>query len=382
MRSIYLDNGATSFPKAPGVAEAMMHYIRDVGANINRGSYAQALDAGTVVLETRRQLARIFHFTGPESHVVFTPGATYGLNQLLRGFLSAGDHVIVSSLEHNAVLRPLHELEMAGVSVSVIPADAEGRTDPDDIRPLMQAATKLVLVCHASNVSGNLFPLEAVAKLCREEGISLAVDAAQTAGHYPIDFEELHLAALCVPGHKGLLGPQGIGALLLAPEFARKLRPIVTGGTGSISDQVVQPEFLPDRFESGTPNLPGIFGLHAALTYIEEKGIPFFQHREAKLAERLVQGLQGLPLRILGAGAPRVGVVSIDFADIDNGTASFQLEDTYGILTRCGLQCAPQAHHTLGSFPEGSVRFSIGYATTEEEIDKTIQAVREICGTR
>ena len=361
------------------MAQAVFHYVNDVGANINRGSYAKALDAAEVVFDTRRQLARLFHFTESESHVVFTPGATYGLNQILKGFLKAGDHLIVSSLEHNAVLRPLTELQEQGVAVSMIPADGEGRTKAADLLPLIQDRTRLVLVCHASNVSGTIFPLEEIADICWQRHIPLAVDAAQTAGHRSIDFEALHLAALCVPGHKGLLGPQGIGVLLLAPEFAAALRPLITGGTGSISDKAVQPTFLPDRFESGTQNLPGIFGLHAALSYIEEQGAETIGQQEAVLAERLVQGLQGLPLRILGAGSKRVAVVSVDFSRIDNAAAAFRLEDEYGILTRCGLQCAPMAHQTLGSFPEGSVRFSMGYATTEEDIDRTIEAVRAIC---
>lgn len=379
MNSIYLDNGATSFPKAPGVAEAMIHYICDVGTNINRGTYAKAIDAASIVLDTRRKLAKLFHFTGPESHVVFTSGATYGLNQILKGFLKPGDHVIVSSLEHNAVLRPLTELKAQGVEVSAIPADREGATKASELLPLLRLNTRLVLICHASNVSGTLFPLEELSFFCWKEGLPLAVDAAQTAGHRAIDFEALRLAALCVPGHKGILGPQGIGALLLAPDFAAAQRPLVTGGTGSISDSEVQPDFLPDRFESGTQNLPGIFGLHAALSYLEKRGIDAIGQHEAVLTDMLIQGLRGLPLRILGALEKRVGIVSVDFSNIDNAAAAFRLEDEYGILTRCGLQCAPMAHRTLGSFPEGSVRFSVGHKTTMEEIRITVQAVREIC---
>ncbi len=242
MKSCYMDNGATSFPKAPGVGEAMADYLLHNGANVNRGTYGRASSAAMTVLETRLMLKELFHFPGKESEVILTPGQTYGLNQILQGFLRAGDHVIVSSMEHNAVMRPIMELCRCGVEFSRIPADRAGCTRAEDLLPLIRENTKLVMVSHASNVSGTIFPLEEVAELCREHGIPLAVDAAQTAGHRDIDFGRLGLAALSVPGHKGLLGPQGIGALLLAHDFSVQLRPLVTGGTGSASDSEFQPD--------------------------------------------------------------------------------------------------------------------------------------------
>jgi cysteine desulfurase family protein len=380
MDSIYMDNGATSFPKAPGVAEAVAHYLCDVGININRGSYAQAVDAATIVLETRRRLARLFHFLGDESQVIFTPGATFGLNQILKGFVRPGDHVIVSSLEHNAVMRPLQELYGQGVEYSCIPADSDGNTDSRELNNLIRTNTRLILVNHASNVSGNVIPLEEISRICWQKGIPLAVDAAQTAGHHPIDFAALHLAALCVPGHKGLLGPQGLGALLLADNFVQELQPLLTGGTGSASDKFVQPKFLPDRFESGTQNLPGIFGLHAALGYLEGQGVENIGSREQELTESFLTELQNLPLRILGLKArERVAVISIDCAHIDNAIAAFRLEEEFGILTRCGLHCAPMAHQTLQSFPQGSIRFSLGAMTTDADVEKTVRAIRQVC---
>ncbi len=380
MTGIYLDNAVTAYPKAPGVGGAMHRYIDEVGANISRGCYAKAMDAALVVLEARERLARLFHFPGQTNQVIFTPGATFGLNLLLRGYLRPGDHVLVSSLEHNAVMRPLQELAAQGISFSRIPADQDGRTDAAAIPPLLRAGTRLILVSHASNVSGTLFPLAEAAAIAKEQGIPLAVDGAQTAGHYPLDFRALGLAALCVPGHKGLLGPQGIGALLLAEDFAKDLRPLISGGTGSSSDLEIQPVLLPDRFESGTLNLPGIFGLHAALGFVLEQGIEKLRAHELALTQRLLDGVAGLPLRVAGPlqAAQRVGVVSLDFARLDNAMAAFRLEQEFGIASRCGLHCAPNAHKTLGTFPQGTLRLSPGYATTEKEIDAAVAAIKII----
>ena len=378
---MYFDNGASSFPKAPGVGEAMLEYINRNGANVNRGVYAKASSAAATLLETREQLAALFHFTGDISHVVFTPGVTFALNQVLRGYLRPGDHCIVSSLEHNAVMRPLQELKAVGVEFDRIPADENGVTDPEAILPMIKENTKLVVVSHASNVCGAIFPLKRVAAICHERGIPLAVDAAQTAGHVDIDFDALHLSTLCVPGHKGLLGPQGIGAMLLDKNFAAKLNPIITGGTGSASDSEIQPLYMPDRFESGTLNIPGIFGLHASLAFILQQGTEHFRQHEKQLTERFLAGLRDLPIRIAGPGDSnkQVGVVSVDFGELDNAEIAFRLEDEFGVLTRCGLHCAPNAHKTLHTFPQGTVRFSVGYTTTEEEIDAVIRAIRTVC---
>ena len=377
--SVYLDNGATSFPKAPGVGEAMARYINEIGANINRGAYKQASDAGMAVLDTRTALAALFGFGGGEDHVVFTPGATAGLNLLLQGYLREGDHVIVSSMEHNAVMRPLVALADKGVSFSRIPADENGLTNAGDILPLFRPNTRLVLVSHASNVCGALFPLEETADICAQKGVPLAVDAAQTAGHYPIDFDALRLAALCVPGHKGLLGPQGIGVLLLEKGFAHALTPMVTGGTGSASDSETQPKYMPDRFESGTQNLPGIFGLQAALAFVRAKGVAALRAHETVLSAQLLDALEALPLRVAGPKdvKRRVGVVSVDMP-MDNALAAYRLEREYGVLTRCGLHCAPNAHKTLHTFPQGTIRLSLGYATTEADVAAAAEALRAI----
>ena len=384
MKQTYFDHAATSYPKAPGVGDAMAAYIADNCANIGRGTYARAVDAGLTVLDTREQLCRLFHFSGRPVQAVFTPGNTWGLNTVLRGYVRPGerDHVIVGSMEHNAVMRPLTDLAASGATFSRIPADRAGRTDPNDILPLFRENTRLVVVSHASNVSGTLFPLAEVAEICRARGVPLAVDAAQTAGHLPIDFDGLGLAALSVPGHKGLRGPQGVGALLLEKGFAERLSPLIVGGTGSASDSERQPDYLPDKFESGTLNLPGVFGLHAALTWLLGQAPAAMRAREMRLTQRLLDGFGGANVRIVGPCDParQVGVVSLDFLRADNADAAYRLEEEFGILTRCGLHCAPNAHRTLGTFPQGTVRFSIGPETTEGEIDLAVEAVKRIAG--
>jgi len=374
--SIYFDNGATSFPKAPGVSAAMTEYIERVGANVNRSTYGAATDAALTVLEARERLCRLFNFDDP-SHVIFTPGMTAGMNMLLKGFLRPGDHAVVSGMEHNATMRPLMQLAAAGVEFSRISADRDGLIDPTELEKLIRPNTRLVAVLHASNVCGTLLPVKRLGEICRAHGVALILDAAQTAGHYPIDFKELGLSALCAPGHKGLLGPQGIGVLLMEPEFAKLVEPLITGGTGSASDSEVQPHFMPDRFESGTMNIPGVYGLNAALGYILSRGVEDIRAHELSLTKRLLDGLAPLPLRIAGTLelSKRVGVVSVDCTGHDNAEIAYRLESEFGVLTRCGLHCSSAAHKSLGTFPQGTVRFSVGYATTAAEVDEVIAAV-------
>ena len=376
--SVYLDNGATSFPKAPGVGEAMLDYVNNIGANVNRSTYEASSEAEMVLIECRERLCTLFG-TEDITHAVFTPGMTAGLNMLLKGFLRPGDHVIVSSLEHNAMMRPIRQLEAQGVEFSRIPADSRGIIDPKDILPLIRPNTRLVAIMHASNVCGTLLPVKEISDICRERGLPVILDAAQTAGHYPVNMKELGLSALCVPGHKGLLGPQGIGALMLDEEFAKRVEPLISGGTGSASDSELLPPYMPDRFESGTLNIPGIFGLNAALGFILEKGVDTLRAHEEGLTRRFIDGLEGLPLRLAGTKeiSKRVGVVSIDFTGRDNAEVAYEL-DKRGIMTRCGLHCAPSAHKTLGTFPQGTVRFSIGYANAECDVDAAISAIKEI----
>lgn len=377
---VYLDNAATSYPKAPGVASAMADYVEKVGATINRSSYASAQEAGLVTLSLRERLCRLFNHPDP-THAVLTPGATAGLNMVIKGLLRPGDHCLVSSMEHNAVMRPLVQLEREGVAFERIPCDAQGRLRLEALPGMIKLNTRLVVMAHGSNVCGTVQDAEAVGKICRERGVPFALDAAQTAGHIEVDFERFGLAALVVPGHKGLLGPQGIGALLLDADFARRLTPLVAGGTGSASYSEELPGWMPDRFESGTPNMPGVYGWEAALGWLENTGIETLENHEKTLSKRFLEGIYGLKnVKLYGATVPegRTGVFSVGFLNCDNAEAAWRLEREFGILTRCGLHCAPSAHKTLGSFPEGSVRFSTGWANTEADIDAALSAIAAI----
>lgn len=377
---VYLDNAATSYPKAPGVASAMADYVEKVGATINRSSYASAQEAGLVTLSLRERLCRLFNHPDP-THAVLTPGATAGLNMVIKGLLRPGDHCLVSSMEHNAVMRPLVQLEREGVVFERIPCDAQGRLRLEALPGMIKLNTRLVVMAHGSNVCGTVQDAEAVGKICRERGVPFALDAAQTAGHIEVDFERFGLSALVVPGHKGLLGPQGIGALLLDADFARRLTPLVAGGTGSASDSEELPDWMPDRFESGTPNMPGVYGWEAALGWLENTGIETLENHEKTLSKRFLEGIYGLKnVKLYGSTVPegRTGVFSVGFLNCDNAEAAWRLEREFGILTRCGLHCAPSAHKTLGSFPEGSVRFSTGWANTEADIDAALSAIAAI----
>lgn len=380
MHTVYLDNAATSFPKPPAVGARMREYVDEVGASVNRGSYEAAQRAELVTLRLRQRLCALFGFADP-SHVILTPGNTWGLNMLLLGALRPGDHVLVSAMEHNAVMRPLTQLAKRGVAFDRIPCDAEGRLQTGRIEAMLRPNTRLVLLAHASNVSGTVQDAAAVGEICAARGIPFALDAAQTAGHIPLDFTALRLSALSVPAHKGLMGPQGMGALLLRPDFAKTLEPLVSGGTGSVSDSEDIPLYLPDRFEPGTPNLPGIYGWEAALEYLEGITVEAVVAHDRALSARLLGGLRDVPgVSLIGPDTTegRVGVFSLDFPGKDNAEIAARLEEEFGILTRCGLHCAPNAHRTLGTFPRGTVRLSLGWFNTEADIDRALQAVKAL----
>ena len=380
MHTVYLDNAATSFPKPPMVGARMREYVDEVGAPVNRGSYEAAQQAELVTLRLRQRLCALFGFADP-SHVILTPGNTWGLNMLLLGALRRGDHVLVSAMEHNAVMRPLTQLAKHGVVFDRIPCDAEGRLQADRIETMLRLNTRLVLLAHASNVSGTVQDAAAVGEICAARGIAFALDAAQTAGHIPLDFTALHLSALSVPAHKGLMGPQGIGALLLRPDFAKTIEPLVSGGTGSVSDSEDIPVYLPDRFEPGTPHLPGIYGWEAALEYLEGITVEAVAAHDRALTARLLGGLREIPgVALIGPDSVgnRMGVFSLDFPGKDNAEIAARLEEGFGILTRCGLHCAPSAHRTLGTFPRGTVRLSLGWFNTEADIDRALRAIKAV----
>lgn len=377
---IYFDNGSTSFPKAPGVAEAVGNLLSRGAFNINRGNYEGAYEVEETVLETREQLARLFH-AGDSRQVIFTPGITYSLNYFIRGFLKSGDHVLVTGMEHNAVMRPLRCMEKEGVTYDVIPVDREGTVCPDDVEELVRPSTKAVIVLHASNVCGTIVPIEAIGEICRRKDVFFAVDTAQSAGTVPVDMEKSCIDFLAFAGHKGLLGLQGIGGFLISDKLNEQMEPLIAGGTGSVSDSLDMPRTLPDKYESGTMNLPGIIGLHAALDYIEKTGLENIHRRKMELTGYFLEKVKEFPsVRIAGKQGTegRVAVVSLDFQGRDNAVTAFELEQRYGIMTRVGLHCAPMAHRSLGTFSQGTVRFAFSAFNTKEEIDVCIHALHEI----
>ena len=380
MDYIYLDNASTSFPKAPTVATAMSDYITNRGININRGSYALAYDVEDIIYTTRQRLNTLFNGHDP-SHVIFTQNVTMSLNMVIKGLLKAGDHVLVSSMEHNAVMRPLTQLLDKGITFDTIPCDSTGSIQMDSIEPLIRPNTVALIINHASNVCGTIQPLESIGPICKAHNLQFIVDAAQTAGVIPIDVKACHIDALCFTGHKGLLGPQGIGGIILTKEMAQNLTPLIAGGTGSFSHLETLPTHMPDAFESGTLNLPGIIGLNEGLAYIESQGMENIHNHELVLTQSFLEGLQSIDVvNIVGKQniQDRTAVVSITIDGMDPASIAYELESTYYIMTRVGLHCAPRAHQTLGTYPEGTVRFSFGYANTHKDVESALSALHGI----
>ena len=380
MNYIYLDNASTTFPKAPTVATAMSDYITNRGININRGSYALAYDVEDIIYTTRQRLHPLFNGHDP-AHVIFTQNVTMSLNMVIKGLLKAGDHVLVSSMEHNAVMRPLTQLLDKGIAFDTIPCDSTGSIQMDSIEPLIRPNTVALIINHASNVCGTIQPLESIGPICKAHNLQFIVDAAQTAGVIPIDVKACHIDALCFTGHKGLLGPQGIGGIILTKEMAQNLTPLIAGGTGSFSHLETMPTHMPDAFESGTLNLPGIIGLNEGLAYIESQGMENIHNHELALTQAFLEGLQSIDgINIVGKQniQDRTAVVSITIDGMDPANIAYELESTYHIMTRVGLHCAPRAHRTLGTYPEGTVRFSFGYANTHKDVESALSALHRI----
>ncbi|BEP27768.1 aminotransferase class V-fold PLP-dependent enzyme [Helicovermis profundi] len=379
-KRIYLDNGATSFPKAPGVAESMYNYLVNNGASVGRGSYEETLDAQRVIFETRELICKLFNFDKVEN-VVFTKNITESLNTIIKGLLTDNDHVIISSMEHNAVMRPLNSLELKGIDITRVMCNKYGEIDPSDVRDAIKANTKAIIMIHSSNVCGTVLDLEEIGKIAKENNIFFIVDAAQTAGFLDVDFIKLNASVIAFTGHKSLLGPQGTGGFIVSDEICKQINPFIEGGTGSASEDENQPKYMPDKFESGTPNVVGLYGLNASLKFIFETGLENIRNHELKITKMFIEGLNNIKgIKIIGKleTEGRTPVVSVDFLENDNALVSYMLEKSYGISTRVGMHCAPSAHKTLGTFPSGTVRFSFSYFNTEDEIDYTLNSIKEV----
>jgi cysteine desulfurase/selenocysteine lyase len=376
---IYLDNAATSFPKAPGVAEAVLHCLTEAGGNPGRASHRLAREASRIQFQARQACAALFGIREPQ-RLAFTKNATEALNLVILGRVPPGGCVAVSSLEHNAIMRPLRHQEAArGVRLLVVPFDACGRPDPEALRAALAARPDLMLLTAAGNVTGCLPEVGEIAAQCRAARVPLCLDAAQAAGHLPLSVADLGVPLLCFTGHKGLLGPGGTGGFWAAEGFEPE--PLIRGGTGSSSHSEVQPEILPDRYEAGTANLPGLGGLLAAAQWLEATGIATLQAREAALTEHLLRGLLALPGVAApgpGPGARRAPVVSITVQGRDLGELALEL-DRREIAQRVGLHCAPAAHRGLGTLEAGgTLRFSPGWNNTEAELDEVLTTMETL----
>lgn len=380
---IYLDNAATSWPKPREVIEAVREALEDYGANPGRSGHRLAIRAARAIYEAREALAEFFGAGDPD-RIVLTKNVTEALNLVLYGFLRPGDHVITTSMEHNSVMRPLRDLERRGVELTVVRASPQGRLDPEEVRKAIKGNTRLIAMVHLSNVTGTLMPVKEVLGIAHGEGVPVLLDCAQSAGTLPIDLRELPVDFLAFTGHKALFGPQGTGGLYIRPGLEDELGPLMRGGTGSKSEAEEQPEFLPDKYESGTPNTPGIAGLGAGVRFLLREGMERVAQRKKALTRMLVEGLREIKgLEVFGTlGEDHIGIVSFRVPGMSPSEVSALLDERYGILSRPGLHCAPSAHRTLGTFPEGTVRFSVGYLNTEEEILEAVKAVWDLVRAR
>ena len=392
---IYFDNAATSWPKPPGVAEAMVHFLEAVGANPGRAAHRQAVESGRIVYGAREAVAELFHAPNP-LRVAFCKNVTEALNLALRGLLRPGDHVVTSSMEHNSLMRPLRALEgqpaqgSGGVEVTVVGCSPQGVLDPADVEAAIRPNTKMVALNHASNVVGTLLPVAEVGAICRKHDLLLLVDAAQTGGAYPIDVQSDQIDLLGFTGHKSLGGPMGTGGLIVGERVDEtQIEPLIRGGTGSRSEHELQPDFLPDLWESGTPNVVGLAGLEVGVRWVLERGVEAVRAHELALTRALIEGLQAVPSADSGLG-PGVTVYGTLDPELQTATVSFnitgmapsevglRLDDEYGIMCRVGLHCAPAAHKTIDTFPDGTVRFGLSAFNTAQEVQVAIDAVHQL----
>ncbi|HEY3365551.1 MAG TPA: aminotransferase class V-fold PLP-dependent enzyme [Symbiobacteriaceae bacterium] len=378
MEQIYLDHAATSWPKHPAVLHAVLLTMETAGGNPGRAGHKLAMQAARRLGAAREALARLLG--APDSSCIsFTKNATEALNVALLGLLRPGDHVVTTGVEHNSVMRPLRYLQQQGVRLTVVPCAADGLVDPDDVRKTLTATTRLVVATHASNVLGTIQPIAQLGEVAHKVGAHFLVDAAQTAGALPIDVQAQGVDMLAFTGHKALLGPQGTGGLYVRPGV--NLPPLLRGGTGSASELEEHPEFAPDRYEAGTPNVPGIAGLAAGAEHILNWGVARVRAHEELLLTRFLDGLANIPdVVVYGPREParRAGLVSLNLRGISPAALGQALEEGYGILTRVGLHCAPAAHRTAGTFPDGSVRFSFGGSTTLDHVNTSLKALEEL----
>jgi cysteine desulfurase/selenocysteine lyase len=378
--AIYLDNAASSWPKPDQTWQAMEHFMRNIGANPGRSGHRLSIEAGRILMDAREALAELFG-AGDPLRICFAKNATEALNLAICGILRPGDHCITTSMEHNSVMRPLHALEKRGVEVTIAPCSSGGELDPQEIEKAIKKNTKLIVITHASNVTGTLMPVNEVGKIAGQHGVFFCIDAAQTAGAYPIGVAEMQCDLLAFTGHKALFGPQGTGGLYVRKGLEKELEPLMRGGTGSRSEFQEQPDFLPDKYESGTPNTVGVAGLGAGARFCLTQGVAQIRAKEQGLTRMLIEELQPISeVSLLGYkdAERQVAIVSFNISGLTASEVTMQLDEEFGIMSRPGLHCAPAAHQTIGTFPQGTVRLSAGYFTTEEELASALAAIEKI----
>ncbi len=378
---VYLDNAATSFPKPTNVYNSVINYMTTIGGNPGRGASTASLSGNKVIFQCRYALADFFNFN-KEENVIFTPNITYSLNMLIKGAAKQGWHVITSSMDHNSTLRTLNELHSTGlIELDIIKCNEYGEIDLDVFKNTIKYNTKLVVLSHGSNVAGTIQPLEEIGAICKERGVYFIIDSAQTAGVIDLDFKKLNCNALAFTGHKSLLGPQGIGGFIIDDEFNSICKPIIVGGTGSVSSDIIQPDFLPDKFESGTMNAPAIAGLLEGINFIKSQGLSSIKDHEDYLTRNFLEEVLNIPtIKLYGYvdTNKRTSTISINSSKIDNSELGFLLDSEYGIITRTGLHCAPLAHKTIGTYPNGTLRFSFGYFNDIKDVKYTIDAIHNV----
>ena len=375
---IYLDNAATTYPKPECVYEAIMDCMKNYCANPGRAGHKLAMKAAREIYDTRENIAKLFNVDNP-MNIVFTNNATDSLNLAIKGLVKSGDHIITTSMEHNSVIRPIKALEKNNVENTVVQCDKDGFLNIEDLRNAIKPNTKLIVTTHASNVCGTLIDIKSVGEVAKENNILYLVDASQTAGVYDIDTKKINVDMIAAPGHKCLLGPQGTGILYIREGL--ELNILKEGGTGSKSEDLFQPNLLPDKYESGTHNTPGIVGLNQGVKFIFEEGIDNIRKHEEDLCEYMLNRLEEVPnIVIYGPkdSKKRAAVISINIGNMDSGEITFLLDSEYDIATRSGIHCAPLAHKTLGTLEQGAVRFSLGYFNTKQDIDTAIEALKQI----
>jgi cysteine desulfurase / selenocysteine lyase len=401
-KRLYFDNAATSFPKPPEVAAAVTRYLTQVGASPGRGAYAEAIEAGRTVNRCRDLVCKLIHGESAD-HIIFTLHTTDALNLAIKGIVhharnqkpevrgqksegGGGIHIITTMMDHNSILRPLHGLIPDGVEVTRVNVDPQtGLVDPSDIRKAIKPTTKLVATIHGSNVTGTIQPIAEIGAICRERNVPFLVDAAQTIGHIPIDVQAMHIDLLAFPGHKGLLGPLGTGGLYLRPGMERIVDTLREGGTGSQSERDIQPQHMPDKYEPGSHNAPGIAGLAAGVQWILNRGIKELAAHEQTLTRVMLDGLRELAdggLRVLGPqnADSRLGVFSLAIDGLEPADFAAVLEENFGILARGGMHCAPLAHQTFGTSEcGGATRLSVGPFLTEDDCRYAVASIAEIC---